>query len=172
MGYVKKYWGDESEDQEGRAGYVTEANGLNADFFITQYPQDLRHCMYATNAAIMRDVGTFSDQFSDTIVASENLVRTWSRTGVPLDDNILGWDIPSDPTVAARFLGRNVSDRQKPPQLPLVELCLAHRAFLRMDVPISEDVSRLYRRERSDGEAPRHRPSRHDAARACSAGPA
>ena len=136
--YVKKYWGDETEDQEGRTGYMTEANGLNADFFITQYPQDPRHCMYTANAAIMRDIGRFSDQFSDTIVASENIVRTWSMTGVPLDDSIIGWDIPSDPTVAARFLGRNVTDRQAPPQLPIVEFCLAHRAFLCMDMPISE----------------------------------
>ena len=117
---------------------MTEANGLNADFFITQYPHDPRRCMYTANAAIMRDIGRFSDQFSDTIVASENLVRTWYTTGVPLDDSIIGWDIPSDPTVAARFLGRNVTGRQTPPQLPVVEFCLAHRAFLRMDMPVSE----------------------------------
>ena len=118
--------------------YQSEANGLNADFFIVQHLHDPRYCMYAANDAILRDIGRFGDRFSDTIVASENLVRAWSMTGVPQDDSVIGWDVMSDPTVATRFLGRDVVGRQTPGQLSVVEFCLGYRAFLLMDMPVSD----------------------------------
>ena len=136
--YVKEYWGDESEDQEGQSGYMTEANGLNADFFMANHLQDSRYCMYAADRAIQHDFQQFGREFADAIVASENLVQTWSTTGVPLSESIIGWDALTDPVVAARFLGRTVMGRQTPPHLSALEFCLDHRAFLRIDLPVSE----------------------------------
>ena len=49
---VREHLGDEGEDEEGKTGYMTEANGLNADQFIAAHLRDDRFCMYTANDAI------------------------------------------------------------------------------------------------------------------------
>ena len=94
--------------------------------------------MYAADQAIQHDFRQFGREFADAIVASENLVQTWSTTGVPLNESIIGWDALTDLAIVARFLRRTVMGRQTPPHLSALEFCLDHRAFLRMDLPVSE----------------------------------
>ena len=51
--------------RRGKTGYMTEANGLNADQFIAAHLRDDRFCMYTANDAIqydLRRVGHFSDK--------------------------------------------------------------------------------------------------------------
>ena len=161
VGLVRNHLGD-AEELEDR--YVTEPNGLNAELFHAVHLRDDRYCMYAVASAINREMQRLK-QFPKKVIVSENLVRAWSVMGVPHDPSVIGWDIMTDPGTAARMLGRKTQELSSPPALTADEFVVTFRAFLRMDLPVSEVYKNIVKPDEKILKTPRATQSRAEMCR-------
>ena len=46
------------------------------------------------------------------ILACENVVQTYSLMGIPHNESTVGWDIPTDPLIAARYFTERTMSRR------------------------------------------------------------
>ena len=123
----------------GVATSIREINGTTADNFRHGHPTDERFCMYAAINALNHELWVISQNHPSVIVACENPVRTWSAIGMPSRMALVSWDVLTDPVIAWAYYGKENGGETMPGPLFSEAFCRSHGAFVRVDLPLSEN---------------------------------
>ena len=147
-------------DKDGTTGYFQETNGTKAAMFAPDpYHREGTYCMYAAMDALERKARAYGGSVY-MIMACENVVQLYSMMGIPHYESTVGWDIPTDPLVAARYFTEGRCKEGQPLEVESDAFCRMHNTFLKLEQPISHIFDEVGPPERGNAvtQNPKMRP--------------